>query len=265
MNHEHLPYAENDNPTIEKQLDLLRVNLARSTYPHYPSFEDRLVFYGNDMPRSADGNILLPDGTWTVNSHPNRRDIEAAPSPEEQSHLLQQGLELDGLGRPLHPWFRHMIQDPTIGVITGKGAYWNWGPNYTVDPIIIKNRHIALVVRADTGALALPGGFIDVGEDALQAGVREANEELGLQLDNNEVDQLRLVYQGPVVDIRVTANAWPETSALLFACKDSHNLPVLRPSEESPQVAWVPIEEILDGNVLHGSHNFLFQQALTHM
>lgn len=56
--------------------------------------------------------------------------------------------------------------------------------------IIIKkddNNHVLLVKRGrepQKGLLAVPGGFVDPGESAEEAGKREALEEIGLQINN---------------------------------------------------------------------------------
>ena len=55
---------------------------------------------------------------------------------------------------------------------------WYDGPNYTADAVIINAvaRRILLIQRKDT-QWALPGGFVDPDEEALDAAKREAWEE----------------------------------------------------------------------------------------
>jgi hypothetical protein len=159
------------------QLNLLRESLAMNEYPSYPTFQNRLVSDIADLGTTSEGLLIVPDGKWTINKHPNRHDEDTHPTDSQRSRLGLECLNYDSQGRPLHPWFDRMIEDPNIGVVTGKGWYWGWGPNLTVDPIIIKQNHILLVKRNDTHGWALPGGMVDPGETVARAGRRETEEE----------------------------------------------------------------------------------------
>ncbi len=245
---------------IEYQLNLLRNELSQRAYPGYPEFSDRLVVDPDALEISASGRLVLPDGLWTVDAHPTRQDNDKAPSPAIQEELLSYGLELDSKGRPLHPWLVEMLSNPSIGVVTGKGVYWSWGPNRTVDPIVIKNGNILLVKRKDTGSWALPGGFIDRNEMPVAAALREVAEETGIVLPPMAVAYS--VYEGPVADIRMTANAWPETSALLFQLDNETYLSEPRGADDASDAAWVPLEIVRKKEKLFGSHPFLLQKAI---
>jgi 8-oxo-dGTP pyrophosphatase MutT (NUDIX family) len=242
-----------DQGIIQPQLELLRANLARGSYPHYPAFHNRLFLEPTD-----DMTLSLAEaGPWQIDHHPNNPYQEAAPDPETQQRLVTRGLLLDAKGRPLHPWIKAMATDPSIGVVTGKGAYWHWGPNYTADNILLSNNHVLLVKRGDNGMWALPGGHIDPGEDALVAARRELKEETGLGLP---VHNGRVTYRGPVVDPRVTANAWPETTAVLYDLAD--DLPDVQGLDDADDAAWFPLDIVRRGDVLFGSHRFLLDTAL---
>lgn len=74
-------------------------------------------------------------------------------------------------------------------------------PVPTVDIIITLGDGIVLIERANPPhGWALPGGFIDYGETAEAAAVREAREETGLELDG--LKQFR-VYSDPQRDPRM--------------------------------------------------------------
>ncbi len=245
---------------IEYQLGLLKNGLAQRPYPGYPEHSDRLVADINLLQTSYDGRLVLPDGPWNVDEHPNRSDAEVQPTEDTQEQLLHQGLQLDAKGRPLHPWLSDMIGDPDIGVVTGKGAYLRWGPNRTVDPIVIKNDYVLLVKRKDTGNWAFPGGFIDKNETSSSAAIREVLEETGIVLSVSDVETT--VYEGLVADIRVTANAWPETIALLFSIDDDQQLTEPKGADDAAEAAWIPLEAVLLEDKLFGSHQYLLQKVI---
>ena len=171
---------------------------------------------------------------------------------------MTQGRQLDSQGRPLHPLFREMISDPNIGVVNGKGAYWHWGPNFTADPVIIKGDNVLLIKGSDTGQWALPGGFIDQGETALHAALREAMEETGLDISQCTVPEL--VYEGLVADIRTTANSWAETSVFLLRLPSEGELPVPAAGDDAADAAWFPIE-LAKQAYIFGSHRMMLELA----
>lgn len=176
------------------------------------------------------------------------------PTPEEQARFLDYGLTLDQLGRPLHPW-REQLPD----LMEGRGRYWRWGPNFTVDPIVITRGHtpkILLIRRRDNGKWALPGGFIDPGEHPHAAARRELSEETGLILDTEEP---QLCYQGPVLDERSRLHAWSETTALLLY---SDSPAPVQAGDDAADARWVDLREIHTLGELHGSHTALIETAL---
>lgn len=209
----HLPY---DDAWFKRcSLDALRASLCEQSYPGYPTMQERLSLPGNKLPSE---HLQLPDGSWETSGG-------LTPGPEESLGYINQGLRTDTSGRPLHPWAHEMLADSKIGVVTGKGFYWNWGPNYTADPIIIRHDlsepHILIIKRSDTGHWALPGGFRNKGEAGSDAALREGAEESGIFVTKLK-HTIKPVYSGPLADLRVTANAWPETAAFCIdLCLDS--------------------------------------------
>ena len=178
----------------------------------------------------------------------------SAPTLAETTAFIAAGYDVDTQGRPLHPRLSDMGTDTP----TGKGAYWGWGPNFTADPVVITTEtrpRILLIHRADTGDLALPGGFLDAAEikDPIQAAYRELEEETGLIVSNEGT----LLYQGVVDDPRATANAWPETFAYLFTVPEP--LPV-QAGDDAREADWYYIDQL--PKTIYGSHAELIQKAL---
>lgn len=238
----------------ESHLALLNAAFERGeTYRNYPSFGNRLFMPLQTLEQSCDGRPVVPHGPWNLEDGSDRM----LPSAPAQESFMAQGLRLDSKGRPLHPWLDLMLGDTAVGTLFGKGAYWKWGANSTADSIVEMNDHILLIVRKDTGAMALPGGFINKGEASLSAAIRETFEETDLALQGTG----RCVYHGPVADLRMTANAWPVTSAYHFDLGHSNILPKVRGKDDAHRADWVPIEEAL-GIMLFGSHTILRDMAL---
>jgi|ERR1700741_2537660 len=254
---EHFEHAPQPNSPRDIQLGLLRENLAARNYPNYPEHGSRLTINPSDFTHT-DGRLVLPDGPWVVDDYPGQRSPERTPSLTMQNELATRGIELDAVGRPLHPWLKDMLKDPSIGVVLGKGAYWNWGPNHTADSIVVCEDSVLLIRRGDTGLWALPGGHVDPGEDFAVAGIREVAEETGLQLPAGIVGET--VYQGPVADLRVTAHAWPETTAIKYVLPGPR--PWVEGMDDAVDALWVPLKHLGLEQNLFGSHRFLLQKAL---
>jgi ADP-ribose pyrophosphatase YjhB (NUDIX family) len=95
-------------------------------------------------------------------------------------------------------------------------AFHPRNPVPTVDIIIEFEGGIVLIERANPPAgWALPGGFIDYGESAEHAAVREAREETGLELDG--LSQFH-VYSDPRRDCRM------HTITTVFSARGSGRL-----------------------------------------
>lgn len=75
-------------------------------------------------------------------------------------------------------------------------------PSLTVDTVIFFENRLVLVKRKNPpyqGKFALPGGFVEIGENTEKAAVREAFEETGLYI---EIIKLIGVYSDPDRDPR---------------------------------------------------------------
>lgn len=261
MAYEQHKTGENGTFAIEENLQLMREGL-QVPYRGYPAQTDRLVMPYEELARTPDGRIILPEGPWDVAEHPEGVDTSRSVSAEEQARLEATGLELDSAGRPLHPWFARMIADPLIGVVVNKGAMWIWGPDRTTDAVIQKGDHTLLVRRTDTGQWSIPGGFVDANETSKEGMIREVREETGLVIP--ESARITQTYQGPVADIRLTAHAWPLDTSFFVELPEDGPLPeVTCADDESTEVLWVPTQELREDRVaLFGAHRFLVHRAL---
>lgn len=255
LQHDSEPYS--DQQFKQESLAQLKPIVCRQSYPGYPDFSERLRLHPTDSPVTP---TYLPDGPWETSGY-------QTPSMFEHTMLTAKGevTRFDHRGRPLHPWFSDMAYDASLGIVTGKGALWHWGPNHAADSIIIRHDldvpHILLITRHDTGSLALPGGFVDAGETSKEAAIREVREETGLDITAHE--HMQTVYRGPVADLRMTANAWIETTAYRLdipAHAESSFLDTVQGNDDASQAGWFACDTL--DTQLFGSHCLLIERAL---
>lgn len=240
----------------EQNLQMLRGELQGLRYRGYP-YEKLTIENGATLPQGFNA-AYLPPGPWQVMD----TRVESIDG-DMVSDFRQKDYKLDSLNRPLHPWIHDLLQ-PAIGVRTGRGAYWNWGANRTADPVIVRHDlaepKILLITRGDTGRLALPGGFVEGKDNAYETAVREAAEEAFLDIGRIAG---REVYCGPLSDVRMTANAWPETTAYVFELPDdiSRQLPdaSYEAGDDAKEAHWLTYEETQE-RVL-GPHRLLIELA----
>lgn len=257
MEHLRIPPEHVSTDHWFKQQSLLQLaeQLSQITYPGYPVMTDRYL-----LPADSPLDFTIPDGTWTIDY--------GAPDSTEHERLSALGLKFDSYGRPLHPWLKEMISSPSIGTVCGKGFYWNWGPNYTADPIVLRHDlqepHVLLIQRGDTGQWALPGGFVDeTDSSALETALREGFEETGLDVSWFD-PHITPVYKGPLADIRSTAHAWGETTAIRFDLPSrlTECLTTMdwEGNDDAQAAAWIPLSRL--NLCLFGSHKLLIALAL---
>jgi ADP-ribose pyrophosphatase YjhB (NUDIX family) len=225
----------------DDSLEALAQQLSQQVYPGYPKHQNRLVC--EDLAEAPRLEIRKPGPWWTDSSH------------EEVSESN------------LHPWFDEMVRNRAIGVVAGLGFYWEVEANKTADPVVIRNdlgeAHVLLIRRKDIGKLALPGGFVDAEDNSsIDAAVREAGEEALIDLRDLS-PAVTPFYSGPVADIRTTAHAWAETTAVRFVLpeKTAEDLPVgpYEGGDDASMAIWTPKSQ-LDDN-LFGSHRLLVDLA----
>ena len=214
------------------ELDQIAHLVAQSTIEGYPTLDERLRLDSAGL-LTTGPTLTVPDGPWHVSGHPNRHSAGAhevdpeVPSeghptiaPDLSQRWSAEGFTLDQLGRPIHPDWQQLLADPRIGLPTGVGFFYRYGPNATVDPIIHRRRgaasplEVLLIKRRRGGKWALPGGFADRSDNTPQdTARREAGEETGLDAIGGEAEIIvRHRSTGPIV----TLHAWMENTVVLI-------------------------------------------------
>jgi ADP-ribose pyrophosphatase YjhB (NUDIX family) len=176
-----------------------------------------------------DADPWVPSGPWHIAGHPNRRNAPPALSDPEvpgdtgdqldpalTARFRAAGLLTDQHGRPVHPEWRALLAHPGIGLPTGLGFFWRWGPNATVDALVTrpadKGLEVLLVRRRDVDKWALPGGFVDRADAGVrEAALRELAEETGLHLADAHTE-IALARRAP--NALTTLHAWTENTVV---------------------------------------------------
>lgn len=212
-------------------LDQIASLVGQGTFEGYPP-PDRRLYIDTPGLRSDGPHLFVPDGPWLVADHPNRHGIAAADLDAEvpdgnggtmpgalSERWARDGLLLDQHGRPVHPDWRQLLADPRIGMPTGVGYFYRYGPNATVDPVIHRRRgtqppEILLIKRRRGGRWALPGGFADRADDTPEdTARREAAEETGLDRIGGRA---QTIAHHRSTGQLVTLNAWMENTVVLI-------------------------------------------------
>ncbi len=99
---------------------------------------------------------------------------------------------------------------------------------------------LLLIHRTDNDNWALPGGAMDLGETIVEAGVRETQEETGIDC---EIERLVGVYTNPRHVMLYTSNGEVrQECSLVFAARAKDGEPTT--SSESSEVRWVALEDV---------------------
>ncbi|WP_320069026.1 NUDIX domain-containing protein [Micromonospora sp. RTGN7] len=141
-------------------------------------------------------------------------------------------------GRPVNPC-------ESTGVRHGRNLLGHWGEQVCADAIVTAGdahgcRWLLLVERGDGNGWALPGGYVDPGEDFTDAAVRELVEETGLVVDRAQ-DHYVTMPARYVPDPRASDEAWMVTVPTRFDLGSGfYLLPEVAGRDDARRAAWVP-------------------------
>jgi ADP-ribose pyrophosphatase len=135
-------------------------------------------------------------------------------------------------GRPVNPV-------ESTGITRGRNELGHWGEQLCADALVVAlvdgRVWLAMVERSDGHGWAVPGGYVEPGEDPADAAVRELREETGLDLANTDWQSFPTRY---VKDPRASREAWMVTApAFVRLLRD--DLPVLVGADDARRAAWV--------------------------
>lgn len=120
----------------------------------------------------------------------------------------------------------------------------------TVGVLVFKDNKILLVRHGDgaqheTGIYGWPGGRIDEGETLIQAAIRELEEETGIKVQEEDLEEILHVFEP--VDIRRKNREIQRFSVVLYRCKKFYG-DLVASEETIPE--WIRIEDLDKYNLL---------------
>ncbi|MGC5054557.1 NUDIX domain-containing protein [Micromonospora sp. DT48] len=172
-------------------------------------------------------------------------------------------------GRPVNPYA------PT-GIRYGRNELGHWGEQQCADAIVTATVHgrrwLLLIERSDGHGWALPGGYVDPGEDPTAAAYRELAEETGLTV--HRTDAHVTLPPRYVPDPRASDEAWMVTTPVhIDAGRAFRTLPAVTGRDDARRAAWIPaadyaclirhLADTHDGQVF-AAHRDLLADFLNH-
>lgn len=251
--------------------------IAQGSYEAYPAHDKRL-FLGAAGLVAAETEFYVPDGPWHVTGHSNREGVHPAKLDAEipgpgQTHVAgelckvwqRESLVLDQYGRPTHPNAVQLLSHPGIGLPTGLGFFYKYGPNRTIDAVVPRrvdrdsSIELLLIKRKVGGRWALPGGFLDRTDATPEAGARrEAGEETGLA-DIGGIGE-ELVHKRPV-GLRDTLHAWTENIVVLIRGDQDYLYDTeLKVGDDADDAGWFT-QEAIGGLAVFDAHPQYIDEA----
>ncbi|SCL30009.1 NUDIX domain-containing protein [Micromonospora pallida] len=173
-------------------------------------------------------------------------------------------------GRPVNPYA------PT-GIRHGRNELGHWGEQVCADALVsavdrLDRRWIVMVERGDGHGWALPGGYVEPGEDTATAAARELAEETGLLVTYGG---WRLDAPRYVPDPRASDEAWMVTVLArndIGQYSDWQHMPPVVGGDDARRAAWVPAHTYTQltthltaayGGEVFPAHRDMLRQALT--
>ncbi len=139
---------------------------------------------------------------------------------------------------------------------------WSFAPYpvqfNTADAVVIQGNHVLLIQRKaypGKGLWALPGGFINPNERAVDAAIRELNEETNIKLSENTL-RLAIKYEKLFDDPKRSLRGRTFTMAYLVELESGNaGLPKVKAGDDAADAKWFTKNEVMKmGDQLFDDH-----------
>ncbi|MGH8429184.1 MAG: bifunctional nicotinamide-nucleotide adenylyltransferase/Nudix hydroxylase, partial [Solimonas sp.] len=133
----------------------------------------------------------------------------------------------------------------------------------TADALVIQSGHVLLVrrgARPGLGQLALPGGFIQQDETALDAAIRELREETKLKVPE-PVLRGSIVAKDLFDDPHRSTRGRTFTTAFRFDLRPDVELPKVKGGDDAKDAFWLPLAKVRPEEMFE-DHYFIIQKMV---
>ncbi|MFI7469975.1 NUDIX domain-containing protein [Nonomuraea sp. NPDC049646] len=165
-------------------------------------------------------------------------------------------------GRPVNPCEK-------TGIARGRNELGHWGEQMAADAIVTADteagRWLVMVERSDGHGWAVPGGYVEPGEDPELAAIRELEEETRLNLSSESREVLPARY---VPDPRASDEAWTVTVPVRFNLEavGYNDLPAVFGDDDAKRAVWVHADSydalVHDLDTTYGGQVFRAHKAM---
>lgn len=131
----------------------------------------------------------------------------------------------------------------------------------TVDAVVVQSGHVLMIerkARPGRGQLALPGGFVGIGEKLIDACLRELREETRLKIPA-PVLKGSIKHQMVFDDPHRSDRGRTITHAFYIELTPDSKLPKVKGSDDARHASWIPLAE-LDPASIYEDHYFIIQE-----
>jgi bifunctional NMN adenylyltransferase/nudix hydrolase len=254
---------------------------AAALFPGRDEAQLRIGLVGHSKDNSSYYLKLFP--TWGAVNVPNHAGISATglralyfTQPCERGAVAAEAEAALASRLPpaVHAWLRRFALGPDYAELKAEQAFVDDyraqfaalaypAQHHTADAVVLQSGHILLVrrgARPGRGQLALPGGFIKPDETALDAALRELQEETCLQLPEAA---LRGALAGRELfdDPHRSSRGRTFTTAFRFDLQPDTRLPPVRGDDDAAAALWLPLAK-LRCEELFEDHYFIVQKMV---
>lgn len=147
--------------------------------------------------------------------------------------------------------------------ITDYKKQWEAAPYpptfFTADAIVVQSGHILLVKRGafpGYGLWALPGGFVNQGETAFDAAVRELREETKIKVPEPVLRGSKRSWR-MFDDPHRSQRGRTITAAFYFDLAAREELPAIKGGDDAAQAAWVPLANLTRNGMFEDHYDII--------
>lgn len=176
--------------------------------------------------------------------------------------------------RPASDWLLRFARTPGYAELKAEQAFvekyraqfagMKYAPTFnTADALVVQSGHILLVrrgARPGKGQLALPGGFIQPNEPALDAAIRELREETRLKVPE-PVLRGSLSAKDFFDDPYRSTRGRTFTIAFRFDLRADVELPKVKGSDDAAEAFWMPLAKLKPEDMFE-DHYYIVQKMV---